>query len=349
MPCLDDFLNYFTPQQAAVLTKITPELSASSMAMSPFISRSGHLFLTTVLVLFVASSATWEFIKFFTRDDVVRFSKRSATEVDPISIDVTVYCSNPPNCGNITLSQNYSAAATASFPKCQGLESRFITIQAADSGQAATTKSSFSVPLCYTGEPIYEVNTKLPFQLPGIVVEFSRVNPGESPNQNLKAFGVVEVAFQGRPIRSVTMDLWQVKSLVLSQYLVNRYNKLESQTPFAEATQYEGKRPTWRASLLIQSSRFVDAQVTTQSTNMQAVWVVTGSCGLVFQFWLLCSLLTYPLRKIFPGPAQKAVEQWEKEEEENGEEGTDVMNASSSANKKFTAADSGEVAYKEME
>ena len=359
-------LDYLTFQQASTFLKVTPEMFVMRPARSPYINTLGHIILILICVASSIGFLTWQLQTFATTPDSLVFSKRRAADVDPIPLVVSVFCSNPSNCGDIVVTSNYtsfSSGASQSFStttsaKCGASGLTKFVATAATASEANKTANTFALSLCFTGDAIFSASTRLPLAIPGLTVDFAAVNPGQAwvfvngtkttntvPQPNLTAYGVVEI-YDGsgttalssdgsdassssspssrRLLRVVTLDSWQIKSAVVTETIYERYGWTTVSTTASgtrvAAVQYEGKRPNWRASLVIEMARFVDIETSTQVSFKNAIFAVTGSCGILFIVSTVFNFAQYFLRRVFPGPAQRLADDYERRQRERERE-----------------------------
>ena len=302
------FLAFFTTSTARVIAQVTPDMAIVETYASPKLSLCGHLVLGCLYFLLTGTYASFIFYQWGTRPPTQTFSQVPSAPFGGIPIYVTAECSNTPFCGNVTITSNYSVSRTAACAATSGQASVIVT----DPLALRQTPLPLNTSLCFTGEQVFTTDVTTPISIAGVIVDFSAVNPGMNKALNvadptMKAVGVVKVfdSRNGDLLRIINLDSWQVKTLVMgvSVNKVLGVVKTDETTPFPIAVQYEGKRPNWRATLIITLAPYVNLVSSTKTPN----YTILGEIGSVFGASLIAMmLLSYvePLVvKVCPGPA----------------------------------------------
>lgn len=390
------FSSYFSPHRGSVQLKLdvkdnnrTKTLVFSESIPSVEISDLGHFaiaFFYTAAVIAFASLVIFQFanrpetssrrivpaaIGVANSGDGSSNTNRPAAAalllLPPLYLDIQISCSNPPNCGPISLSVNYSGTTVASW--CDASPMKIF-----NNGNDSVV-TAVNVPLCYFGEKVFTTYTKGDLDVAGVVVDFFLINPGYNKStgadvwqKDLRAQGIVKV-FRGgtlvspffergsnsavnslsnqeqqqqQPIRVVNIDSWQVKSLVLSQIL----NKAEGTAipnsaiddipqPCDVAVQYEGRRPSWRANLVIFHAAYGTILTRSRSPDYRFIDVTMEIVGFTFLFTMGLQYLFRPWKWMFPGPGvpKKATDGVEGAAQEITDGSNDNINAKKYKNK----------------
>lgn len=259
-------------------TSFTETVYVSKLKANPELRLPIHIVLSVLfisaIIVYTVLALTW----YFTRVEVDQFEQRPATEVSPLLLEVSISCTNPPYCGNVTIRSNYTLFTTtnlvAAAPSSKS-DSVFDPSPLGKSSQLGCGVPAFQETLVlapFTANvgpqrvylcaiPDQPINPTLTSTLPvaGLQVDFSSLNPGVDPatglvNLSYLAYATVTVSSvvndPAEPLtapvvsfsRSVTMDSRQVKTLLLGQEMTLRDGQVTERRPTAVAIQYEGAR-----------------------------------------------------------------------------------------------------------
>lgn len=296
---------YYTPSTESVLCQASGSVVTSEAYPSPKVSTCGHVFLSFLWIAAVASFGTFASYQWLTAPDVTTLAQVSASGQAPLAVQLSVQCTNPPNCGDVTITVDYTAVAG-----CASIPLRSKRIAAADSGAATIVP----VTLCYTASTVFTTNTPGALAVPGVVVDFDAVNPGTDtyrgePAPQLFAQGLVSIwtADGTRGVSTVAVESWQVKTQMVGQSITSRDTAVESVEPYPLAVQYEGRRPTWRATVVVALAPYANvATVLTGPHNFNVhkiVGLIGTIAGSVFTIGAVIAKLVPWAPKFFPGPA----------------------------------------------
>jgi hypothetical protein len=284
-----DLFAQLTPSAEAVVVEAKDgQPAVAKTVLSSDISVGGHICLSLIFVLTVVAYSVLAFLAFFTRPEIEAFSQQPAKNYDAVPIAVEVSCGNAPFCGNITIQSNYSDATT---PGCGHIGFK------QDLHLAAVTGTPIKTPMqaCFVADQVFSVDTKKHLPLAGLLIDFSAINPGVNKSavpwtHNVPFFqgaAVVKVV-AGTYERQVNMESWQVKTLMLGMNVKMRDGVVVSQELYPVAVQYEGKRPNWRATLLINLAPLANVYDTTRPGSVLDVLAsIGGAMSLLTGFMIV--------------------------------------------------------------
>ena len=298
------FLDTITPVKKGIIKRVEgTDIILAEEEASPDLGKAAHWFLA---FLFLGTVIAYAFVALywhFTRPEVESFMQLPASQLDPITVRVTAVCSNPPFCGNVTIAANYTSNVTSG---CAGVFPRVIH----EEFDASVTGSPVSVilQLCAIEDVIVNPQIRTALPVPGIQVNFAAINPGvdttttpHTPAPLRKASGSVTIeSMDGVFSRTVSMDTWQVKTLVVGQSVMKLEDAVRSQTAFPVAIQYEGGRPNWRSTLLVKLDSFANVYESSRPGNLLTVIASIG--GAVYLVAAVLALIGPMFGACCPGP-----------------------------------------------
>jgi hypothetical protein len=130
-------------------------------------------------------------------------------------------------------------------------------------------------------------------------------------------------------LRTVNMNSWQVKSLSFGQTITVKNGQVPSMQPFPLYPRYEGRRPGWRATLLLALHNVANvASTTDQAAPLTAggiIGLLASIAGCTFIVNTLMPYIVSGVKKVAPGPAEeerRAKERREKDKLERETMGT---------------------------
>lgn len=296
------FLTLTTSSTEGVVTKEdNKKVATAEDVPSSDISLVGHSLLAFSFVGLVIAYTVFSIVAFIDRPEVEVFSQQRITNFPPLSVDITSECSNPPNCKTMTLLANYSRVAADS--PCLGKGVSIAYPNASQLVNPAFTGSD--VVLCYVGDQSFSTATTLPLAIQGVTVDMV-LNPGEM-DPALKASGTITVSTKdGRLSRLVNLDTWQIKTLVLGMNVRRRDDEIVEQSLYPIAIQYDGKRPNWRATLIIAMNPVANVyDVSRPGTVLDVISSIGGAAGLIAGGLILITPL---FGFLFPGDDKVEVE-----------------------------------------
>ena len=280
-------LGYLSPATCNVPCQVGSRRFAGRDFPDPNLSTLGHVLMICLwygLILAYGALVTYQWA---IQPDAEVLTQVDSSGFDPVELFVQAQCTNDPNCGTLNITVNYDPSSA-----CGYLSRPSSLIPPA--GQWVT--------LCFTQSAVLTTLTTGPLAVFGITVDFSKINPGFNATDtfpSLKAQGIVRIygsTSEGITslIRVVNLASWQVKTLLIGQSIRVKNNVVTSSSAYASATQYEGKRPNWRSTLVFALSPYVNL-VTVQTQGPQfTVWsifsLVAGWLGIV---WVLKALFPY--------------------------------------------------------
>eukprot|EP01059_Diplonema_ambulator_P006694 TRINITY_DN16310_c0_g1_i1.p1 TRINITY_DN16310_c0_g1~~TRINITY_DN16310_c0_g1_i1.p1 ORF type:complete len:397 (+),score=69.91 TRINITY_DN16310_c0_g1_i1:48-1238(+) len=274
----------FTPLKTSVVdesNRVTDEVP------SPYISKVGHRILVSVYFLLLAAYLGYAIYQYVTRPDVETYSQQPSELFPAPTITIKLQCFDNPNCGVIRLIRNYT---TTSEMHCKNRAA--VTTDET----SRTLTEPIATELCYVEEDaVFSVNTGELIQTPGTVLDFSRITTGELNTS--KAYAAVQVEVGGMR-KLVTMDSWQVKTFYVGMS-VSIKNGKSTVKYYAQNLQYDGKRPTWRATYIIRLAQFANVYEVTRPGS----WLdILAQLGGAATFVAALLVLTEPvITKMFPG------------------------------------------------
>ena len=281
-----------------ILAKLTPAprgivteengVAMTEDGVDPNISLGGHICLSAFFVIAVLAYTILAFVAYFTRPELETFVQLPASQFDAFDVVLEASCSNPPYCGPITITANYSLA-----PGCESHGTVVVPFAATVAKTPATKQA-----LCYADTQLYSVDTANPITVNGLQVDFKGLNPGfdksttpETPMPAFRATGSVRVTAPSIDAafgRLVNMDTWQVKTLVLGQNIKRRDGIVVSRSVYPITIQYEGKRPVWRSTLFIALAPLANVYDTERpGTLLDTIASIGGAAGIVSAFLIL--------------------------------------------------------------
>ena len=327
---------YMAPIQSSVVIQATNDILVAESYPSPRVSTAGHVFYACLWVFAVAAYSVFVTYQHFTLPDSAAFMHEPANQQPMPEVTVEAWCSRLGQCGKFTIIANYSDApawcqqpASAQFNK---------TFDAFDDMK----QRSWTFPLCYTGESVYSTynDRHMPGKL-GLIVDFESINvsPNLRPDPSVatpvpyvyppaaaaekdaaRAFealdhhataststAVVRLTGPGGLNRTVNLDAWQVKTVVMGQSVTYSNKAYDGATVFPLAVQYEGRRPSLRATAVISLAEFADVtrvEAKKGDTTFRGLMSLLGvMCGMAFMM-NSCQIFIEPvIVKLFPGPA----------------------------------------------
>ena len=333
---------YFSPAQSPVLVQATPTTVAAEYYPTTRISTAGHIIWALLWIGAVAAYSVLVTYQHFTLPDAQSFSHEPAQDHPMPVVTVAAYCSSAGQCGTIHVTADYSAAPTwcqsggppvrNSWPGWYGLNGSTLSLPLCYTGETV-----FST---YTDAP-------MPSKL-GVIVDFSAVWNGAQPvappasgappatpapysypyppvaaaaagsaeaayppssPAGSGSYGVVRITSeQGGLDKYVAVDSWQVKTVVLGQRLTNNNGALQTTEVYTIAVQYEGRRPTLRATVVVSLAAFADVtRIKTKRGDVTFVgWMgLLGTmCGMAFMMNSIQNFLDPIFVRLFPGPAE---------------------------------------------
>jgi hypothetical protein len=310
------FLFNLTPATSGVVVAITPELHASESRPDPSLNLAGHILLSllyfpTCLVFAAFVMYTWTI-----RPKIESFEVVPSSAYPPVDVAITVNCSNPPWCGNMSLLVNYSSS-------CPVSANALHQVSASESA-AGSVIGPVVLPLCYVGPQIFNTISTLPFfPVPGVMAEFTAINPGWNastppfrPTPERFAFGIVTISSVSgngatqvlTPIRVVTVDSWQVKTALVGQTITKDLGEL-SASIYSMGIQYEGKRPSWRGTCLVAMTAFSNLRTFSRTSTVTVLESLgTSSYGSLIVLMAFVWIIPV-LRLLLPAPDFIAVKQ----------------------------------------
>lgn len=300
-----EFLSMTTSSTEGVVSKEDKKVATAEDVPSSDISLVGHSLLSFLFVGLVVAYTCLSIFAFVERPEVEVFSQQRISNFPPIPIDITSECSNAPNCKTMTFTANWSAAAAPASPfaACAGTDQ---VVSYDNASQLINPKFTVSnVPLCYIPDQTFTTFTTAPLKIQGLNVDMI-LNPGES-DATLKASGSITVSTADKKLnRLVNLDTWQIKTLVLGMNVKRRDDVIIEQSLYPIAIQYEGKRPNWRATLIIALNQVANVyDVSRPGTPLDVVSSIGGAAGIIAAVLLF---LTPVFRCIFPGDEPKEVQ-----------------------------------------
>jgi hypothetical protein len=308
-----EFLAMTTSSTEGVVSKEDKKVATAEDVPSSDISLCGHSILSFLFVGLVVAYTCLSIYAFVERPEVEVFSQQRISNFHPLSIDITTECSNAPNCGPaIKVVANWSGANSDNSPyaACAGADR---VVAYSNTSQLSNPKFSvLGLPLCYVPDQTFTTVTTLPLAINGITVD-TVLNPGEA-DPTLKASASITVSTSDKKLnRLVNLDTWQIKTLVLGMNVKRRDDEIVEQTLYPIAIQYEGKRPNWRATLIVALNQVANVyDVSRPGTPLDVISSIGGAAGLIGAALLF---FTPVFRCLFPGEAPREVEDVEEGEE----------------------------------
>ena len=274
----------FTPLKTAVLDKdneVTDDVPA------PYISKCGHAIAILSYCLLVSSYLTYSVVKYVYRPEVETFSQQPSSKFPPPVIRLSIQCFDNPNCGEtILVTQNYSTS-----PNCNVLPR-----DSSSNEVNRTLAEPMDLTLCYVDEgDSVSTSTGELITTPGLSIDFEGIVPGSWNTTGAHAAVVVEV---GSMRKVVGIDAWQVKSFYVGMSVTKDGSDLE-QSYYSQNLQYDGKRPTWRATYVIRLAQLASVYEVTRPGHWLDVIAQVGGAATIIAAILVLSEPFWA--KFFPG------------------------------------------------
>ena len=277
----------FSPLKTAVVDK---ENEVTDDVPAPHISSCGHLLVIVLYFLLVGAYTGYSIYSYVDRPEVETFSQQPSSRFPPPRVRVSLQCFDSPNCGSITVTRNYSVS-----PNCPSKTDTF-TVET-----NRTLDQPMDVDLCYVSEKdVVSTNTGSLLRTPGLSIDFSKINTGEKNSTKAHAAVVVEV---GDMKKVVGMDSWQVKSFYVGMSVTKSGDKVEKQEYYAQNLQYDGKRPTWRATYIVRLAQLASVYEVTRPGHWLDVVAEVGGAATIVAAILVLSEPCWA--KVFPGSERR--------------------------------------------
>lgn len=295
------FLAITTSSTEGVVTKGEKKpVAVAEDVPSSDISLVGHSVIAFLFVSLCIAFTSFSIYAFIDRPEVEVFSQQRISNFPPLPIDITSECSNAPNCNTMTVTANWSNSLGT---PCAGKDTTISYSAASQLVKPSFTTSN--ILLCFVGDQQFTTFTTLPLTIQGVNVDMV-LNPGEA-DPTLKASGSVSVSTKdGRLNRLINLDTWQIKTLVLGMNVKRRDDEIVEQTLYPIAIQYDGKRPNWRATLIIALNPVANVyDLSRPGTVLDVISSIGGAASLIAAGLLL---ITPMFRCVFPGDEAVEVE-----------------------------------------
>lgn len=313
----ETIFSVISPALQPVVKPLTSKVSIAENAPRRSINLVGHGVLTFLYFGGIIAYTVWVLTAFFTRPEVESFSILPARDFPSVSLTISTVCSNQPFCGNITIAQNYTVVAGQ-----DGGTSQCFRDLLSQAGTSPLTRQQILVAgtpqvdpvvvsLCPVADDVFSVETTAYLPLPAVQVDFLAINPGQNKTTGiddvrLKSTAAVRIDAAAAGLRRiVNMDTWQVKTLVLETYVQRVDGVIVNQRLLPSTVQYEGKRPNWRATLLIRMDPL--ATVSDRTRPGTVVDALASIGGAVTVITALMVLLVPLFSVVFPGEAMAVV------------------------------------------
>jgi len=335
---------YMAPIQSSVVVQATNTTLVAESYPSPRVSTCGHIFYALLWTFAVAAYSVFVTYQHFTLPDAEYFMHEPANQQPMPEVTVEMYCSRVGQCGTFTLTADYTDAPSW----CQPKNPRFNRSWGAFEHMKGRT---WTLPLCYTGETVYSTynDNHMPGKL-GLIVDFESINmsPNLRPDPSVntpapyvyptarpqseeeeRAFAaqdhhaksststaVVRLTGPNGLNRTINLEAWQVKTVVMGQSVMYHQKEYVSSSVFPLAVQYEGRRPSLRATAVVSLAEYADVtrvEVKKGDVTFRGLMTLLGiMCGMAFMM-NSCQIFIEPVIVfLFPGPAEiarrKAVE-----------------------------------------
>jgi len=276
---VQSFLAIFTSNTLGVVKTVNGVAVAEDIP-SPEINTAGHCCLS---LTFVAASLAYTILAiyaFATRPDLEVFTQQPTSRFPKITVGIDTACSNRPYCGNTTIVSNWTVATGS---ECVGNSTSVLIPEAQNQAERVYAD------LCFVGDQSFSTESRLPFNIEALMVDMI-VNPGETdavtqtPAPERKASGQVTVTSPQDPkfARLVTLDTWQVKTLVIGMNVKRRDGVIYERSLYPIAIQYDGKRPSWRATLIVAFSPLANVyDVSRPGTPLDVISSIGGAVSLI--------------------------------------------------------------------
>ena len=297
---LQKTVGYFTPAKSNTVNPCTPEFGVVEETPSVYISSVGHVALGVIYSIFLFGYAAFLIYEWTQRPEYYQYAQRESLDFAPVPMRLYAYCTDAPNCGDLTVTQNY-----AGVPGCDGIASISVTKVAADTAQTSTLGTrGVDVAVCFSGDPLFNTHSE-PLVIPGVTVSFSNVDTTTSPSTQ----GVVYVSSFANgtqvPFRLVNMDRKQVKSLVVSQTVQLENNEFRSRQAVPIGIQYDGKHASNRATFILAAAPYVDT-INQWRDGWLTIIGTLGSCAMAAWVVFVIMLVIIPVWPcLFPSEAQR--------------------------------------------
>eukprot|EP00754_Rhynchopus_humris_P002924 Rhum_TRINITY_DN1159_c0_g1::Rhum_TRINITY_DN1159_c0_g1_i1::g.3529::m.3529 len=277
----------FSPLKSQVVDKdneVTDDVPA------PHVSNCGHISLILLYFLCVGGYMGYSIYKYVDRPDVETYSQQPSEAFAPPKIKLSLQCFDSPNCGVITVTRNYSGAVNCPVAK---------DVQSVETFRLLT--NPMELDLCYVEEgDVVSSNTGELLATPGLSIDFSKINTGEKNTTKAHAAVVVEV---GRMKKVVGIDSWQIKSFYVGMSVTKDGSDVKTQRFFAQNLQYDGKRPTWRATYIIRLAQLANVYEVSRPGHWLDVVAEVGGAATIIAALLV---LSEPLwSALFPGSEKR--------------------------------------------
>ena len=305
---------YFAPVQSSVIVQATPNDVVADSYPSTDLSTVGHILYALLWICAVGAYSVFVTYQHFTAPDKETFLHEPALEFPPVNLSVNAWCTNRPNCGNLVINADYSSG----LGPCGVITSPVRHTYTANQAMPGPVHT----PLCFTGEHVFSTlnDEPLPAGI-GVTIDFDAINPGYFTSSGATA--VVELRGANGMSRIINLESWQVKSVVVGQAITVKYGQLVKQEPYVIAVQYEGRRPSWRATTVVTLAPYADVTRVIQKRGDMTITGFMGllgtCCGMAFFMNSLQPWFTDFFLFFFPGPTLIAKKKLEKEEKERQE------------------------------
>ncbi len=324
------FIYNFTPATTSVVVAVSPEMHMNEPRPDPCINPTAHFILALLYFPTCLAFAAFIIYPWTIRPKVESFEIVSASTFPPVEVAISVNCSNPPWCGNVSLLINYTSSSASGGLECPVSANNLYTIAAASTFPDNSSSSVIGpviVPLCYVGPQIFNTLSAAPFfPVPGVMAEFAGINPGwnasalpNRPTPERLAYGTVTISSVTRstrgsailtPLRVITVDSWQVKTALIGQTVTtDTVDGTTTVVPVAQGIQYDGKRPSWRGTCLINLRSFANHRKFTRSSAVTVLEALgTSSYGTLMVLMAFVWIIPV-LRLLMPAAELVALKQ----------------------------------------
>lgn len=310
-------VGYFTPAKSTIVDPCTPEFGVVEEVPSIYISKLGHIVLGLFYSIFMFGYVAFLIWQWTERPTYTEYNQHDSTEYQPIPMRMYLACSNPPYCGDMTFTMNYTGV-----PGCDQIRTRHVVVAAADAGRTSLSYTTgYDVEVCFTRDPVFTTQIE-PLRLPGITVTFADLNNGSNPTTGNKdetylAQGIVNITDLSNgtevPLRLINMDTVQVKTLVVSKTVHLDHGNAVRAEAFPIGIQYDGKHPSTRGTFILALAPYVDT-INTWRSHWLTIIGTLGSCAMAAWVVFTIMLIIIPLWPvIFPGQAQTLLNESEKQ------------------------------------
>lgn len=290
-----DFLSMMTSSTEGVVSKEEKKVAVAEDIPSKDISLVGHSIMAFSFVGLVIAYTCFSIYAFIERPEVEVFSQQRTSLFPPMTISVTSQCSNPPNCKTMVFTANWSSTPGSTTAPCAASSTVFSYPNASQLINPSFTRTA---QLCYVEDQRFTTAATTPLTIQGINVDMV-LNPGDTVPAD-RASGTITVSTPDNKLnRLVNLDSWQIKTLVLGMNVKRRDDEIVEQSLYPIAIQYDGKRPNWRASLIISLNQVANVyDVSRPGTVLDVISSIGGAASLIAAGILF---LVPVFRFIFPG------------------------------------------------